>query len=110
MTAPDLATETALSLGAAARRLPPLRGNRPINPATVLRWILSGIRGPGGGRVRLEAVRLGGRWVTTVEALERFTATLSAVPCAEAAAAPRTPGQRRRASERAAAELEKLGI
>ena len=35
----DFATETPLTLAAAARRLPPLRNNRPVHPATILRWV-----------------------------------------------------------------------
>lgn len=106
----DISHETALSLSAAARRLPRLRAGRPVHPATLLRWVLDGIRGPGGGRVRLEAVRVGGRWVTTAEALERFQGALSIVPDERACPTPRTPGQRQRAAETAGRELDKLGI
>jgi hypothetical protein len=105
---PDLLAETTLGLSAAARRLPPLRGGRPVHAATLCRWIITGIRGPDGGRVRLEAVRVGGAWMTSLEALERFLAALSAR--AGDATAPRTPGQRRRASEAAAKELKAAGI
>ena len=38
----------------------------------VLRWILNGIHVPGVGRVRLEAVRCMGRWLTTEKAVARF--------------------------------------
>src|SRR5262245_50782224 len=105
----DLTTETAIGLSDAARRYPPLRGGRPVNPATILRWITDAIRARDGRCVRLEAVRVGGRWLTSVEALARFTESLSAVPAADPAPV-RTPAQRLRASERAAAELERVGI
>jgi hypothetical protein len=106
----DLSAENPLSLSTAARQLPALRNGRPVHAATLLRWVVAGIRGPGGGRVRLEAVRVGGRWVTTVQALERFQAALSVVPGAEALPTPRSPAQRQRAAERAGQELKAMGI
>jgi hypothetical protein len=57
-----------------ARPVPPLRtGTRPdgtprpvpTRAATVLRWIVDGVRGPDGATVKLEAVRLPSGWVTT---------------------------------------------
>ena len=39
--------------------------------STIIRHITKGIKTPG-GVVKLEAHRMGGRWVTTIEALERF--------------------------------------
>jgi hypothetical protein len=70
----DLTCETPLSLDQAAKRLPPFRQGRPVNPTTVSRWITEGICLPDGRRVRLDAVRVGGRWLTSVEALNRFAA------------------------------------
>jgi hypothetical protein len=107
----DVTTETMLSLAQAARILPPGRKGRPTSLSCVLRWILTGIRLPSGGVVRLEAVRLGGRWLTSREALQRFATALT--PRLEGAAdppAPRPPAARQRASEKAAAELERAGI
>jgi hypothetical protein len=70
---------------------------------------MDGARGPNGERVKLEALRLGGRWVSSREALQRFAEALT--PHTDTpASATRTPRQRRRASERAARELERLGI
>jgi hypothetical protein len=63
---------TALPLRDVASLLPPGRRGRPVTQGCVMRWILRGVKGPGGRRVRLEAVRLGGRWLTSLEALERF--------------------------------------
>jgi hypothetical protein len=60
----DLTTETLVGLPAAARHLPPYRGGRPVNPVTLWRWITTGVQLTDGRRVRLEAVRLGGRWLT----------------------------------------------
>jgi hypothetical protein len=104
----DLASETPLTLEQAAATVPPSRGAKRCALSTLLRWVLQGVRGPGGMRVRLEAVRLGGRWLTSREALQRFTERLTPEP--QAALPMRTPGQRRRAAERAAVRLQKAGI
>jgi hypothetical protein len=106
----DLAAETPQTISATARQFPPMRAGRPVHPATVVRWITVGVRGPDGGRVRLEAARLGGRWITTAQAVKRFIAALSAVTGAAPVSVPRTPAQRHRAAERAGAALDKLGI
>lgn len=43
------------------------------------RWVTAGVTGADGERVKLEAVRLGGRWLTTRGAVGRFlTATSGA--------------------------------
>jgi hypothetical protein len=102
--------ETLLSLSQAARRLPPGRNGRPVTLSCLLRWVLDGAPGPDGRRVRLGAVRLGGRWLTSVEALARFAAALTPRLDDDPAPAPRTPKQRRRASDRAGKELDRVGI
>jgi hypothetical protein len=104
-------TETTLSLSQAARRLPPGRGGAPVSLACVLRWVLDGARAPDGNRVRLEAVRIGGRWITSVEALARFAAALTPRLEGDTTTSPlRTSNQRRQAADRADRELERLGI
>ncbi|HVK18248.1 MAG TPA: DUF1580 domain-containing protein [Fimbriiglobus sp.] len=51
--------------------------DRPLpHPSTVLRWIHRGVRTPT-GRARLEAVRVGGVWYTSKEAVQRFANRLS---------------------------------
>jgi hypothetical protein len=105
----DLTTEATVSLSQAARLLPPGRGERPVTLSCLLRWILRGARSPSGERVRLEAVRLGGRWLTSREALQRFAEALTP-RLADTQPPPRAPAARQRASERAARQLEKLGI
>jgi hypothetical protein len=104
-----LANETLLGLGQAARRVPSGRANRPVNPSTIFRCIHDGVKRWDGSVVRLEAVRLGGRWLTSLEALQRF-AEAQTPALADPAPTPRTPTARQRASERAAAELAKVGI
>lgn len=105
----DIAHETLLSLSQAARRLPPGRGGRPMHMSGILRWVLEGAKAPDGSRVRLEAMRLGGRWLTSVEALQRFGEALTP-RLDDDRPTIRTPTQRSRAAERAARELEALGV
>jgi hypothetical protein len=107
----DLTAEAPLSLAAAAKLVPPARTGKKTHLSTLLRWILRGCRGPGGVLVRLEAVRLGNRWMTSREAIQRFTERLT--PRLDGDDVPpiqRSESRRRRASERAAAELEQLGL
>src|SRR5215471_11513255 len=106
----DLTTETPIPLKAACALVPPARSGKRCHLSTLLRWILKGAKGPGGECVRLEAARLGNRWFTSREALQRFAERLTPQFDAAPAAAPRTPTARRRAAERAGQELEKLGI
>jgi hypothetical protein len=109
---PDVAREVALgrglSLPQAARRFPSYRQAKPTSPATVWRWITSGVELADGTRVRLEAVRLSGRWLTSEDAISRFvrsqTPGLDDPP-----AAPRPPAERRRRSEAAERELKMRG-
>jgi hypothetical protein len=73
-----LLKEDLLSLTEAAKRFPPYRGNKDTaSPATIWRWINVGSRARSGEVVRLEACRIGGRWLTSVQALERFSAALA---------------------------------
>lgn len=106
----DLTRETLLSLAQAARRFPSYRAGRPVNPSTIWRWCRQGVRVPGVGVVRLECVRVSGRWLTSEEAISRFVAAQTPPADAEARPTPRTPPQRRKASERAARELDRIGI
>jgi Protein of unknown function (DUF1580) len=71
----DITTEKLLSMSQAARLIPPSRSGRATHTSTLVRWIHRGVRGR-----RLDAVRIGGSWVTSVEALARF-----AVPAASTA-------------------------
>jgi hypothetical protein len=97
-------------LSKAGRRLPPSRGDNHPTLSCLLRWIQDGVLGPNGKRIRLEAARCGGRWLTTAAAIERFIAAQSPSISDEPTPAPRPAGKRQRASQRAAAQLEKIGI
>jgi hypothetical protein len=101
----DLSTERSLTLDEATK---PAK----VSFTTLWRWVVRGIPTRDGGRVRLRAMKLGRRWVTSYEALEEFAAALTPRLDDEPAAVlhTRPPTKRRRASEKAGAELERLGI
>jgi hypothetical protein len=98
------------TLTRAARRVPRTRRDRPVTLSCLLRWITIGVIGPSGERIKLEAARLAGKWVTTPGAIRRFVAEQTPRVDAEPVPAPRSPGKRRRASERAAEELQRKGL
>lgn len=104
-TAP-LNGESLITLSQAAARYPGHRGAVRLHPATLTRWILTGVKGLDGRRVKLEAVRVGGRWLTSEAALHRFSAALGVT---DAPAPPRTLSAQRAASERDAAALKAMG-
>lgn len=108
----DIRREQLLSLFQAARRLPPSRRNAPVSASTLWRWAFKGVRLLDGTCVKLAVVRLAGRWLTSIEAIERFIAAQTPNPDDTTADAPspRTPRQRQRASAKAAAELATRGI
>src|SRR5262249_13455673 len=106
----DITTESTLSLTQAVRLLPPGRRGRPVTLSCLLRWVLEGVRAPDGRLVRLEALRLGGRWVTTRQAIQRFAESLTPHNPESPPPALRTPRQRRRAADQAEKQLETLGI
>jgi len=107
----DLATETKIPLAVAAAETPPARNGRKTHLSTLLRWIFTGAKAPDGTRVRLEAIRLGGRWFTSREALQRFAERLTPrLDGADSTLEVRTPTRRQQASERAAKELDRLGL
>lgn len=68
----DVTSDDILSLADAARLLPPINGKRP-HVSTLWRWSRKGING-----VTLEIAQLGGRIVTSREALNRFAAAVAA--------------------------------
>jgi len=72
--------------------------------STVVRWGTKGVRG-----VLLETILVGGRRFTSHEAIERFIAAVTAAANGEPAPT-RTPAQRQREHDRAAAELARDGI
>jgi len=93
--------ERLYSFTAIAVKLPGYRNNSHVNSSTIFRWATKGVRTRGGQLIRLEAVRLGTAWKTSLEAVARFSAKLTeaALPADDAPAAPTpTPKQRERAA------------
>jgi hypothetical protein len=102
--------EHTLRLADIGNYLPPGRRGKRLSLSAALRWVLDGVRLPDGRRVKLEAVRCGNKWITSVEALERFADAQTPRREEHPAPTPRTPAARQRASERAGRELEAAGI
>jgi hypothetical protein len=72
---------------------------------------MAGTKAPDGRVVRLEAIRLGGRWLTSVEALQRFAAALTpSFAETDLTSQWRSPRKRQGDSERAGKQLDQLGI
>jgi hypothetical protein len=62
-----------VSLNRARRELIPLNEHgRPVSPSTVWRWIMKGLPGPDGERIRLAVTYCGRRPYTTAEDVEEF--------------------------------------
>lgn len=118
MTTRDLLAQTLLkgagpgpfvSLAAAAKLFPGERPGESISPSTVYRWGTKGLPLPDGRVVRLAILRVGRKWVTTPAALAAFIEDQQPSHD-EPLPVPRTPAQRRRASEAAARELDNSGV
>lgn len=102
----EVASGHGRSLGQIAATLPPARRGKAVTSSCLTRWILNGVRTPDGGRVRLEAIRLAGRWVTTPQALERFLAAQQGrAPAPAQLVTGRASARRQRESERASEVL-----
>lgn len=99
----DTSCEQLLTLEQAAARIPPGRRGAPCNQATIWRWIISR---------KLEGTRIGNRWLTSVEALQRHSeretlAALGAKPAPEPIV--QTKG-RQKAIQHAEREAALIGI
>ena len=97
-----IGTEDILTFSETAKRLPEINGRR-IAAATLWRWARRGLKG-----VRLESRKLGGRYVTSIEAVDRFAARLAELnnssSAAPAAQQTRPRRNQRRESDVNAAE------
>jgi len=84
-----------------------LRAGQQMNPATVTRWVLRGLIGPTGERIKLRATRIGRAIAISPADLDEFFAALAGDTDG---IAPRSPAQRRVADSDAARELDRLGV
>jgi hypothetical protein len=64
----DFKREQLLTLREAAAMLP-----GPTSYKTVFEWVSKGYKG-----IKLEALKLGGRWITSADALQRFAEAITA--------------------------------
>jgi len=97
----DIELERPISFNQAAAYLP--FGYRP-SLSTWWRWSRHGI-----GGIILETLKIGGKRYTTAGAIQRWVSALSAATNGEPSR-HRTPAQRQREHDRAAAELAADGI
>lgn len=107
----DIFTESTLTINEACHLLP--RGRKGSKPhfATVYRWIVDGVKSADGTVVKLEAARIGAKWVTSKEALTRFVDRLGRSSSANTDETPtRRPSIRQKASERAEKRLTAKGV
>ena len=105
----DIERERTRNLKQLAELWPPRFAGTKTHPTTLVKYIKTGYRG-----VKLEGVFISGQWVTSIEAMGRFMEAVAALDdhSADAAkvAAIQTPVARRKAAERAEAELARAGF
>lgn len=85
------------------RMIPPARRGATVSPSTIWRWIHNGVTGPTGERIRLGAIRLGGRTVVPADELAKF---LDALRIPQPAAVPISRSGRSRNARRRAVSKE----
>lgn len=92
-------------------RLPGHRKNQRLHLSTLIRWCSSGVKLRDGTRLRLRAVRVGSRWLTTEAWWQAFTDALTAAhrPSDPPPALVRSPAERATAADAAGARLKSLG-
>lgn len=72
---------------------------KPPSPSTAWRWRTVGVH-VGGQRIRLDAVRVGGRWYTTDEAVGEFIQRQTEAALAQPESGDDSPSKRPEATER----------
>jgi len=94
----DFENESLITLGEACRAFPP----SGVSDATLARWVQKGTRG-----FKLETIVIGGRRLTSREAIGRFIQSQNP---AETPSPAVSPSQRKRQSEAARVALQEAGI
>jgi hypothetical protein len=86
----------------------PLLGTtrKPADFSTVWRAVTRGTIQPDGTRLKLDAVRIGGQWITSVEAIVRYVMALTAAFTGEEIEDAAGPPSKRRAKELAHVDRE----
>jgi hypothetical protein len=112
----DISSETVVTLTEAAHRLPPRRGGKRPNVATLFRWTTEGVRpkngDPDAPRIKLEWGMVGSTRCTSLEALQRFIDVLTAAAAEHSAAVtpPQLTKSRQKAIEAAKRRLARAGV
>lgn len=110
-TVSRILTEGPQGLAALAAAIPSHRRDSHLTPQALWRWAVRGIRLADGRVVRLETVRVAGRYLSSRAAVERFVRAQSEpTDPTPLPAASRSPARRQRASDRAAEQLDAAGI
>jgi hypothetical protein len=95
-----LLNESVCTFAEAAASIPQI-GSFRVGVKSLYNWRSNGVK-VGDGRVKLESAKIGGRVVTSKEALARFLAATSGSPNQPI---PRNPTTRRQASDKAASYI-----
>jgi hypothetical protein len=112
VAAPLMNGERLYSFSAIATKIPGHRNNSHVNSSTVFRWATKGVR-VGDAVIKLEACRLGSAWKTSLEAVARFSARLTAAAIPADTTGPTappapTPAQRTRAAKVASTKADMI--
>jgi hypothetical protein len=83
---------------------------KPVHYATIYRLMNRGLETPDGGRAHLEHLRVGGKLVTSVEAISRFVAATNGIDLADAEGQPAPPAARAKELDRVDRELDRAGV
>jgi hypothetical protein len=105
----DPTSDDILTLTQASHASPPGRNGARPHISTLVRWIVEGCATRDGRRVRLSAIRWGGKWLTSRAAMREFAEKLTP-PQEPDLSAPRAASKRRLAEERTANVLAADGI
>jgi hypothetical protein len=110
----DITAEQPITMREAARLYGSSRDGRPTHVSTIVRHIVRGTRLRSGEIVRLEGARIGGKWVTTRQSIQRYVERLTAAVLTEGdlAGVPTISSSTRRQRElkRVDHELDEAGI
>lgn len=101
--------EGPIGMSVAARRLGVYRQGKGMHPSNVTRMHHKGFRDAAGNVVKLEAIRLQGRLVTSWPAVVRYIQAQQVAASAENTIPPRSPAARTKASVEAGRRLEEMG-
>jgi hypothetical protein len=104
-------TEKPIGVAAAAKLMGTFWEGKTAHASTITRWATKGVKLTDGRVIRLEAVKINGRLVTSRAALIRFISAQQDPPpteVTESSTRAETPAQRRASASRASNELDGL--